>query len=487
MSIEEKNMLEFTNKYVIGNSVPIVLVLTGIFFLIFLRGKPMSTPKKMLKAMFKRRERGIDGQAVSPFRSMTMALAGTLGVGNIVGVASAIALGGFGAVFWMWISALAAMILKYSEIVLAIAHRKSGKGGAIYYIRGIFNRLKLYRTGKIIAAVFGALCILNSLSMGCIVQVNAVSSAMNGVLGVPKWAVGLALSGLTAAVITKGSKKISGLTEWLVPVMSIGYIGMSVAVMVICRDRLPDALSLIFKEAFDLHSVGGGVLGFLAADGIRYGSMRGLLSNEAGCGTAPFAHATSGVTEPAEQGVWGIFEVFADTVLLCTMTAAVIILNYEGCCAFSGDGVMMTVRAFSLVLGDGAAYFLCLAIFLFAYATVICWAQYGAECVTYLASGLSASKRSRIKYAYFFIFCLCAFAGTLIAPSSVWSVADFSIGSMTLINVFVLYLGAVEVKGYTDRVFGKKLGGSYPPSVGIIRKGGIPPHNGRQPHRPMRQ
>ena len=452
--------MEFINKYVIGNSVPIVLIVTGIFFVVFLAGRPLFNPAKLIKAMLGgEKSKGEDG--VSPFRSMTMALAGTLGVGNIVGVAGAIALGGFGSIFWMWITALAAMILKYAEIVLAVAYRRTDErgdrhGGAVYYIKGIFDRLAFPRVGRTLAALFGVLCILNSLSMGCIVQVNAVSAAMNGVLKIPKWAIGLSLLLLTAVVISKGSKRVSKLTEWLVPLMSAGYIIISVAVMIICRDRLGGALSLIFKEAFNFRSAGGGVLGFLTADAIRYGSMRGLLSNEAGCGTAPFAHATSSVDEPAKQGVWGIFEVFADTILLCTMTAAVIILNYEACCAYSSDGVMMTVSAFSAVLGNGASYFLCIAVFLFAYATVICWAQYGIECVAYLTDRLNVRSKKAGRWVYIALFCICTFVGAVIAPSSVWTLADFSIGSMTLINVFVLLLAAGEVKRYTDRVFKRR-------------------------------
>jgi AGCS family alanine or glycine:cation symporter len=185
--------------------------------------------------------------------------------------------------------------------------------------------------------------------------------------------------------------------------------------------------------------------------------MRGLLSNEAGCGTAPFAHATSSAKEPAEQGAWGIFEVFADTILLCTVTAVVIILNYEACAAYSSNGVMMTVRAFSAVLGDGASYYLCLAVFLFAYATVVCWAQYGVECVRYLTEKMSPSIQKWGRRGYIALFCGCILIGALCSPSSVWALSDFSIGSMTLINLFVLCLGAGEVKRYTDRVYGKSL------------------------------
>ncbi len=443
-------MFDFVNKYIIGTSVPLLLILAGTFYLIILQGRPLKNPIKMLKAMLSPSEK----EGISPFRSVTMALAGTLGVGNIVGVASAIALGGFGAIFWMWISALVAMILKYAEIVLAVSHRRQrngeNHGGAVYYIKDYFLSIDKKRTGIFLATVFAVLCVTDSLSMGCIVQVNAVSSAFSGVLDIPTWICGGVLAVMTAIVITKGAKGISKITEYLVPIMSLGYIVMSVAVMIICRDRLPEAIGRIFSDAFDFRGAAGGVAGFLLSDALRYGTMRGLLSNEAGCGTAPFAHAASNTNEPAKQGVWGIFEVFVDTIILCTMTAVVIILNYDDACAYASDGIMMTVKAYSAVLGKSAEYFLAAAVLLFAYATVICWAHYGKESISYLFP----SKKRSISI-YMIAFCICVFVGSVIAPSEVWTLADFSIGSMTILNVIIICLMSDEVKKLTVRFFRK--------------------------------
>ena len=443
-------MLEFVNKYLIGTSVPALLIFAGIFYLIRLKGSPLKTPVKMIKTMLtpnKGEENGI-----SPFRSVTMALAGTLGVGNIVGVAGAISLGGFGAVFWMWVSALAAMILKYAEITLAVAHRPSSgrenHGGAMYYIKDHFGQKGRVKLGKILACLFAILCVTVSLGMGCVVQVNAVSSSFEGVFNVPTWICGAVLTVMTAVIITKGIKGISKLTEWLVPFMSLGYIAMSVAVMVICRDRLPEAMGRIFSDAFTVRSTAGGILGFLFSDAVRYGTMRGLLSNEAGCGTAPLAHAASNTKEPAKQGTWGIFEVFVDTIILCTMTAVVIIVNYDDACAYASDGIMMTVKAYSATLGKSAEYFLCAAVLLFAYATVICWAHYGVECVSYVFK--NKKLYSRIYYA---VFCIFVFIGAIVAPEAVWSVVDFSIGSMTVINVLVVCFMSGEVRELTERIF----------------------------------
>lgn len=443
-------MLEFFNKWIIGTSLPVVLVFSGVFFLFYLKFYPLRSPKKLILAMISPSESEKEG-GVSPFRSVTMALAGTLGVGNIVGVASAIAMGGFGAIFWMWVSALCAMILKYAEIVLALAHRPNGednRGGAMWYIRACFDRLGLKKVGKFLAAVFAVLCAVDSLSMGCIVQVNALSGAVNGAFGISKVSIGICVVILIAIVIKKGARGISRLTEILVPIMSLGYIIISIAVMIICRDRLFEGITAIFRDAFSVRSGVGGVLGFLFSDGLRYGTMRGLLSNEAGCGTAPFAHATSNNTDPARQGVWGIFEVFVDTILLCTMTALVVIVSYDDVCIYAPDGMLMTLKAYTLVLGDLAGYFLALAVFLFAYATVICWSHYGGESIAWMFGNRQAPRK-----IFNFLFCACAFVGAVIAPEEIWTLADFSIGSMTLINILVVCLMSSEVRELTERVF----------------------------------
>ena len=376
-----------------------------------------------------------------------MALAGTLGVGNIVGVSSAIAMGGFGAVFWMWISALFAMIIKYAEIILSIRYRDAGetkKGGAMWYIRACFKG----RAGTVIASIFASLCLIDALSMGCIVQVSALSGAINGAFGIPKLFIGVAIALTCALTVAGGAVKISRITQWLVPTMSLGYVAISIAVMVKCRESLGWALRGIFSDAFEIRSGVGGIGGFLLSDALRYGSMRGLLSNEAGCGTAPFAHASSRVSEPARQGVWGIFEVFVDTILLCTMTALVVMVSYDQVCAYAPDGMMMTLKAYTVVLGDWSGYFLAVAVLLFAYATVICWAHYGGECVGWLFGARKLPRR-----VFYIAFCMCAFVGAVMAPEEIWTLADLSIGGMTLINVITVCFMSREIRELTDRVF----------------------------------
>ncbi len=424
-----------------GGLIPPLLLLVGVFFLFYLRGYPWRAPKRMLSAFFGEKK----GEGTSSFRAMMLALAGTLGVGNIVGVANAIAIGGAGAVFWMWISALFSMILKYAEILLAVSHRRTDKnggyfGGAMYYIRDCFRSRRWERLAVILPAFFAILFIVNALSIGCVVQVRAVGETLEEVVGIPTVYSGVLLVMLTLPLLAKGIKGISALTEYLVPIMTAGYIILSVAVLILRRDALGEAFLSIWQGAFTPEGAVGGVSGFLLSRALRVGTMRGLLSNEGGCGTAPTAHAGANAKSPAHQGVWGIFEVFADTIVLCTATALVILVS--GIDTTSG-GVMMTVSAYSSVLGGFAEWFFSAAVFCFGYATLLCWGSYGMEGMRFLSS----KKRWRV--LYILAFGLCILFGVRVAPEFVWSIGDFGIATMTAINLFVLLLLRREIKQET--------------------------------------
>ena len=421
-----------------GGLIPVFLMGGGVFFLFYLRGRPYRTPLKMWRAMRAPTEGGI-----SPFRAVMLALAGTLGVGNIVGVANALWIGGAGAVFWMWISALIAMILKYAEILLAVAHRREGKhgffGGAYYYIKDFFQSHRRFRAAVIISSLFALLMLINALGMGCVIQSNAVCSAFRGVLSIPTWISGGVLVLITLPVIVRGTKGISALTELLVPIMTLGYLVLSAAVLILRHDAVGDAFAAIFREAFTAESAGGGLIGFLTSRALRTGTMRGLLSNEAGCGTAPTAHAAANAKSPAAQGVWGIFEVFVDTILLCTVTALVILVNFSEVEMLGADSVMMTIRSYSTVLGGWAEWFFCAAVLSFGYATLLCWANYGLECLSFL------TPRKSWRMLYFVTFGACIFIGSAVAPESVWTVTDVSLAVMTSINLAMLFLLRREI------------------------------------------
>ncbi len=440
-------MIEFINKYLFGTAVPALLILAGVLYTILLGAFHIRKPLTVIKALTRKNA----DSGISPFRAVTLALAGTLGVGNIVGVSAAIGLGGFGAIFWMWISALCAMLLKYAEIVLAMRHRRYdeyGKphGSAMYYIKDFFSANSLPRVGKTIAGIFAILCILNAITMGSMIQANAISESFGGVFGVSPIICGILLAVLGALIISKGTEAMAKFTEILVPIMTLGYIVISLAVLIIRRDMLGSALASIVADALSPNSAAGGIAGFLLSRSLRYGTMRGLVSNEAGCGTAPTAHASSNSKSPVEQGFWGIFEVFTDTIVLCTMTALVVIVSF-GDIKNSGSWIMMTIDAYANVLGKFASVFLTVAVLCFGFATIVCWAHYGVEAVRYL------SEKKGYKNIFIFVYCVSSFAGAFSLSDAIWSAADFAIGAMTVINVTVICLMNSEVRRETKIYF----------------------------------
>ena len=443
-------VLQGINACLIGVTVPIVLMVMGIYFTVYLRGFHLFHPLRCLSVMLRPRK-DASRRGVSPFRAVTLALAGTLGVGNLVGVAGAIACGGPGAVFWMLLSAFLAMLLKYAEIVLALRYRVSVadgyRGGAMYYILALFRRMRLPRVGQCLAALFAVLCVIDSLSMGCIIQMNAVGSALSGVLPFPRAAIGVVITLLVLAVTMLGGRRISALTERLVPLMTLAYLVLSLAVLVLRREALPSAIASVWENAFRADSAVYGIGGFLFSRAVRYGVMRGLMSNEAGCGTAPIAHAESDVASPAEQGIWGIFEVFADTILLCSLTAAVILVSYDSLAGLGDDGMLITMRAYGAVLGRSAEMVIALLVFFFGFATVICWSHYGVSALAYLTSS------PMLRRGYLLLYALSAFYGVLAAPSTVFALSDFALGVMTAINLAVLFALRREVKEETQRLW----------------------------------
>lgn len=438
-------MIEFFNKYLFGMGVPILLIFSGIFYAVSLKCFHIRHPFMILRALTKKSA----GGGTTPFRAVTLALAGTLGVGNIVGVASAITLGGFGAILWMWVSAICAMLLKYAEIVLAMKHRKYGEdgtphGGAMYYIKDFFASISLRGFGAFLAAVFAILCIINALTMGSMMQANAVSEALEGVFSVPRSLCGVIMAIFCIIVVSSGTAAMSRITEIIIPIVSLGYIIVSLSVLFIQRSALPPALEAIWHDALSADSAMGGVVGFLLSRSLRFGTIRGLISNEAGCGTAPTAHATSNSNEPVEQGFWGIFEVFVDTIVLCTMTALVLIINFDKL-TFSGNWIMLSIDAYSEILGEFAAIFLGISVLCFGVSTIICWAHYGIESLGYFTTKDTARKIFIIIYSLFVLF------GTFFSSEGIWEIADLAIGAMTLINVSVLIAMRKAVKSETER------------------------------------
>ena len=421
---------DFAVSIISGVILPFFLLAAGAYFAFLL-----------LPSLLKRREGR--PRARGSVRAVVLALAGTLGVGNIAGVASAIALGGAGAIFWIWISALLAMFLKYAEVVLALRHRRydaggRAHGGAPYYIRKAFGG----RAGRVLGGGFAVLCLLCMFTLGGVVQSAAASEAMQGGFGVPPVITGGLLGLGAAAVLWRGSGGVERACAVLVPVVCVLFSAGSLAAILLRAKALPAVLVQIVREAFSFESAAGGAVGFFTSRAVRYGVARGLVSNEAGCGTAPIAHAAAQVVRPADQGVWGIVEVFVDTILLCTMTALVILTS--GVPVKSGGGMAYALAAYGAVLGEFAAPLLAVSVLIFAFATVLCWAYYGRESV-YALRGKEEGKLLPLFVAF---SCLL---GALAAPALVWDVTDLVLGVMTLLNLLALLLLRREVREESRR------------------------------------
>ena len=433
-------IIEALNKYIFSLISPIALMGAGLFFTLYLGAFHIFHPIRTLRHMMKKTNSG----GTSPFRALCLALAGTLGVGNIVGVASAISIGGAGAVFWMWVSAILAMTLKYAEILLAVKYRKCGKdgffGGAVYYIAAAFESRKMKRIGGAVAGIFGVLCIVNSLSMGCVMQINALSSSVSSALKISPVTVGIIVCLLCLLSVCGNRQRVGRISEIAVPVASIAYIIVCILAIYVGRDKIFHAFGKIFTDAWNFRGVSGGIIGFLSSRALRYGTMRGLISNEAGCGTAPTAHASANTDSPYRQGLFGIVEVFVDTIVLCTLTALVIIIAGESGYTSPMD---FCTSAFASLLGGWVRYFMAGAIFIFAFATMICWAHYGFEALRYF------SGKIWVRGAYMLVFCASAIFGAVASADFVWEIADLAIGAMTLINLFVLFAMRREISNET--------------------------------------
>jgi len=427
-------MIKFLNEKVIGAALPLVLIGVGLYFLIRMRFFLIRHPLTVIKAMA-----GEKGKRRSSFRAACVALSGTLGVGNIAGVASAITVGGAGAVFWMWVCAFFAMIVKYVEVVTAMHYRRNGHGGASYYIEQGLGRRSL---GVFMAVII----LLSSFGVGNIVQSSAAAESLKGSFSVPKLLTGIVFAIATFLLLIGGIERVAGFSSVVIPLLSIGYVILSLAILIVNRNQLPQVLRQIVTEAFAPGAVLGGSGGYLIGHALRYGASRGILSNEAGCGTASYAHASAD-NEPVVQGFWGIFEVFVDTVLLCSLTAFVVLTVNPG--GTDSGGMLTAIRAYSAV-GDWGGDFVALSTAVYALASVVCWSFYGSECLTYLG----CKKHSR--RLYLILYSATGVLGAAMAPSFVWDISDLSVSVMAICNTVCLCLLSSVSIGATRRYFDRR-------------------------------
>ncbi len=443
-------MLEYINSRILGRLLPVFLIGTGLFFIIYMKGLPIMRPRAII-APFLRKE--IKDGAVSPRSALWLALGGVLGVGNIVGVSAAIWYGGAGAVFWMCVSAVLASMLKYAETLLALSRRKGSKASSsAEYIKDVLTERGMPWIGRFLSFAFALLCLVNSLSMGCLIQVNAMVGVCRDILNVKPLITGILCAILMIAVSSGGLKRISSATNKIVPFMSIVFCLLSVAALILRANRIPHAFVEIIRSAFDFSGKGmiGGIAGYFISRSVRLGVMRGLISNEAGAGTSPMAHSASSSDSPAEQGFLGIIEVLIDTVFLCTLTALVILVSFPEVEHFGDNSVMMTVGAYSSALGDWVEPVMCVLVLLFGLATVFCQCFYGKLCLSHLTKNKAAEAILTLLYG------AAALLSSGTPPGDVWGLADLSIGLMTLINISVLFLERKRIRKVTFDYFNKE-------------------------------
>ena len=454
------------NDFVWG--VPAMVCIIGVGLLLSVRTgflqirKFPFALKTTIGRMFHKKEAS-DG-AMTPFQAVCTALAGTVGTGNIAGVAGAIAIGGPGAVFWMWCSALLGMCTKYAEVTLAVHYRErsaSGEwiGGPMYYIKN-----GLGKNWKWLGAIFCIFAALAAFGIGNAVQVGNITDSVNTVIlsfnpdfsgqSTVNVVLGLILVVLTAIVLFGGIKRLGAVTEKLVPFMAVVYIVACVIVLVYYGAYLPAVFSKIFTGAFSPEGVTGGAVGSVILV-ITWGVKRGVFSNEAGLGSAPMAHAATSETDPVKQGLYGIFEVFMDTIVICSLSGLTILCAAEGGALNLNIGTEGTTALNAQALGSvftqkGGAIIIAVGLALFAFSTILSWALYGTRCCEFLF-GSKAIKPYQI------IFLVIIFVGATMELSLAWSIADTLNGLMAIPNLIALVgLSGVVVRE-TKRHFSEKV------------------------------
>ncbi len=419
----------------------------GLYLTYMSGGVQLRRAGAWLGGTLQRFARGGAAGGMSPLQALSTALGGTVGTGNIAGVTLALSLGGPGVLFWMWVSALLGMATKYAEVLLSLRFRERNGlgervGGPMYYIKN-----GLGKRWRPLAYLFAAAGALAAFGMGSAVQAGEIRSALSTLadtLAVPvgsgfALAVGLATALLAAAVLLGGVERLGSVAALLVPGMSALYIAVCLAVLFVCRENLLPALGAVFSDALSPRA------GLAACAG--WGFRRGVFSNEAGLGSSPIAHAASTESDCARQGLAGIFEVFADTIVICTLTGLTLLVS-----GVMGGGEPTTARntaAFSLVLGErGAAAFVALSITLFAFSSLLSWGMYGSRCFAFLSGG-------RFGRAYRAAFCAAALMGALSEPGAVWLASDVLNALMAAPNLAALILLSGTVRSETRRFFGK--------------------------------
>lgn len=436
---------DVVNGFVWG--VPAMVCIIGAGILLSLRTKFIQfrkfpyAMKMTLGKVFQKSEAGHG--AITPFQAVCTALAATVGTGNIAGVAGAIAIGGPGAVFWMWMSALLGMCTKFAEVTLAVFYRERNKhgdyvGGPMYYIKN-----GLHKRWHFLAVLYAAFGVFTVFGTGNATQVNTITTAINSALlnyrivdesslGTVSLIIGIVIAVIVALVLLGGIKRIGKVTEKLIPFMAILYIVLALGVVILNIDTVPAVFASIISGAFHPSAVTGGVIGSVFVS-MQKGVSRGIFSNEAGLGTGSIAHATADTKNPVEQGVFGIFEVFADTIVICTLTALVILCSGVTVNYGAAAGAELTISGFTATYGNWISIFTAIAMCCFAFSTTLGWGLYGARCIEYLGS-------EKLIKPFMVVYSLVAIIGATMDLGLLWGIADTFNGLMAIPNLIALFL-----------------------------------------------
>ena len=427
--------LQLLHEIVWGPWTMLLFLGTGLFFTVKSGGFQI----RKLPYWWKKTVGSLGNGSVSSFQTSCTALAATIGTGNIVGVATALTAGGPGAVFWLWISALIGMATAYTETSLGQKYRYRGPDGA--WQCGPMVSMERGLGCRSMGLIYALFVVLASLGMGCMVQANAVSETLCYEAGMKQEIAAVLVTTLTAAVVWGGIRRISRMTCWFVPLSAGIYFFFSVWVLVVCRRSIPVVLGQILKEAWTPGAAGGGIAGFLFSRSVRFGLARGVFSNEAGLGTLAVLHGAAEDTTPEEQGMWAMFEVFVDTIVICTLTALVIL-----CAGMESglDGAALTSFCFTKIFGSFGGFLVSASMAAFAFATIVGWYYIGRQMFSYLAEYLCPGANT--EYLYTILYLLAVWLGCICRLELVWLMSDLVNGLMAYPNLLTLWLLAGHVQ-----------------------------------------
>ena len=437
------DILNYVSGFIWGPFTLILILGTGIFLSLGLKGFTLTYIAVAFKQLFSKEEDSSSGE-ISSFQSLTTALSATVGTGNIAGVATAIFVGGPGAIFWMWVSAVFGMATKFAEAFLAIKYREKNElgetiGGPMYYIKnGLTSKFIVF------AYLFATAGMIAALGIGNGVQVNSVSQVINNEFGFSTFSIGIVIAILVALVILGGIKSIGNITSKLVPVMSLVYILGGLLIIILNAEQVGYVFNLIVTSAFTSTAATGGFAGATVWMALRYGVARGVFSNEAGLGSSPIAHAAAKTNNPVKQGMISMLEPLIDTLIVCTITAFVILMSNQ----WVGEinGAVLTVASFENLLANGK-YIVIFGLILFSFSTIIGWSYYGEKCVEFLfGSGVI------IYYRVLWIVIIPVAAS--IELNLMWLIADIMNGLMSIPNLIALILLAPVIFRQTSESIG---------------------------------